>query len=132
MYIDLIAELQDRYKLDGFVQPFTLSVPSPSSARTASTATRGGSYGDRPGVNNLTSTNGLPAVVVPGGYTPKQNFPIAIQFLGKAHTDLEVIKLAHAYEEVTKHRKSPATTPALPGETFTYESSSDARIATLR
>lgn len=132
MYIDLIAELQDRYKLDGFVQPFTLSVPSPSSARTASSATRGGSYGERPGVNNLTSTNGLPAVVVPGGYTEKENFPIAIQFLGKAHTDLEVIKLAHAYEQVTKHRKSPATTPALAGETFTYESSSNARVATLR
>jgi hypothetical protein len=38
MYIDLIAELQARYKLDGFVQPFTLVVPTPNSAaRTAGT-----------------------------------------------------------------------------------------------
>ncbi len=132
MYIDLIAELQGRYKLDGFVQPFTMSIPARDGNRDGSTTRRGGSYGDRPGVNNLTSTTGLPAVVVPGGYTPKQNFPIAIQFLGKAHTDLEVIKLAHAYEQVTKHRKSPATTPALAGETFTYESPADARVAALR
>lgn len=135
MYIDLIAELQDRYKLDGFVQPFTLVVPRRDSARaaTASTASGGrrtsGSYGDRPGVNNLTSTTGLPAVVVPGGYTPSQNFPIAIQFLGKANSDLEVIKLAHAYEQATKRRKAPPTAPALPGETFTYEPSAPTRIA---
>jgi Asp-tRNA(Asn)/Glu-tRNA(Gln) amidotransferase A subunit family amidase len=100
VYIDLIAELQTRYKLDGFVQPFTLVVPVRDSARPASAGgeRRGGSYGDRPGVNNLTSTTGLPAVVVPGGYTPSKNFPIAIQFLGREHSDLEIIKLAHAYE----------------------------------
>jgi Asp-tRNA(Asn)/Glu-tRNA(Gln) amidotransferase A subunit family amidase len=134
MYIDLIAELQTRYKLDGFVQPFTLVVPRPDSERTARTEggsgrRTGGSYGDRPGVNNLTSTTGLPAVVVPGGYTPSQNFPIAIQFLGKAHSDLEVIKLAHAYEQATKRRKPAPTVPALPGETFTYESPATTRIA---
>ncbi len=128
VYIDLIAELQTRYKLDGFVQPFTLIVPVRDSARPASTGgeRRGGSYGDRPGTNNLTSTTGLPAVVVPGGYTPSKNFPIAIQFLGREHSDLEIIKLAHAYEVATKHRKNPATTPALPGESFTYEPASHA------
>jgi len=133
MYIDLIAELQARYKLDGFVQPFTLVVPTPNSAaRTAGTAPgarRGGSYGDRPGVNNLTSTTGLPAVVVPGGYTPKQNFPIAIQFFGQAHSDLAIIKLAYAYEQATKHRKLPTTTPALAGEKFSYEVAAGARVA---
>ena len=122
VYIDLIAELQTRYKLDGFVQPFTLVVPARDSARPASAGgeRRGGSYGDRPGTNNLTSTTGLPAIVVPGGYTPTKNFPIAIQFLGREHSDLEIIKLAHAYEVATKQRKIPATTPALPGESFTY------------
>jgi amidase len=130
MYINLIADLQDRYKLDGFVLPFTLVVPSPNTAaRPAGTARRGGSYGDRPGVNNLTSTLGLPAVVVPGGYTPTSNFPIAIQFFGKAHSDLTVIKLAYAYEQATKNRKLPATVPALPGETFTYEMPAGARVA---
>ena len=79
-----------------------------------------GSYGDRPGVNNLTSTLGLPAVVVPGGYTPSKNFPIAIQFFGKPYTDLQVAQLAYGFEQATRRRKTPETTPALPGEVFEY------------
>jgi Asp-tRNA(Asn)/Glu-tRNA(Gln) amidotransferase A subunit family amidase len=117
VYIDLIAEIQTRYKLDGFVQPFTLVIPARESTRPASTGER---RSDRIGTNSLTSTTGLPAIVVPAGYTPSKNFPIAIQFLGKTHSDLELIKIAHAYERATKHRKIPATTPALPGESFTY------------
>lgn len=129
MYIDLIAELQARYRLDGFVQPFTLVIPRRDTARTeGGTRRASGSYGERPGTNNLTSTTGLPAVVVPGGYTPSQNFPIAIQFFGKAHSDLEIIKLAHAYEQATKRRKAPPTAPALPGESFTYEPVAPARL----
>lgn len=132
MYIDLIAELQDRYKLDGFVQPFTLVAAELESARAGAARGERSGYGERPGTNNLTSTTGLPAVVVPGGYLPSNHFPIAIQFLGKANSDLEIIKLAHAYEQATKHRQLPASTPALPGETFTYETSPAARLATLR
>ncbi len=131
LYIDLIADLQERFKLDGFVQPFTLVVAQREAARSGSGERRGGSYGDRPGVNNLTSTTGLPAVVVPGGYLTSNNFPIAIQFLGRAHSDLAVLRLAYAYEQATKRRRSPATTPALPGETFTYEVS-HARVAQAR
>ncbi len=36
------------------------------------------------------------------------------------HSDLAILQVAYAYEQATKHRKSPATTPALPGEKFTY------------
>ncbi|HEY9012546.1 MAG TPA: amidase family protein [Devosia sp.] len=117
MYIKLISDLQEKYDLDGFVQPFTIAPgPELESTRTES-ATRAR---DPSAVNNLTSTLGLPAVVVPGGYTPSQNFPIAIQFFGKPFTDKNVIELAYAYEQVSKRRVSPASVPALPGETFDY------------
>jgi Asp-tRNA(Asn)/Glu-tRNA(Gln) amidotransferase A subunit family amidase len=129
MYIDLIAELQDRYRLDGFVQPFTLVASELESSRPPSARRERSGYGERIGTNNLTSTTGLPAVVVPGGYTPSKNFPIAIQFLGRANSDLEVIKLAHAYEQATRHRRTPAATPPLPGESFTYETTGGARVA---
>jgi Asp-tRNA(Asn)/Glu-tRNA(Gln) amidotransferase A subunit family amidase len=127
MHIALIAGLQERYALDGFVQPFTIA-PAPGlegSRPERDGASRAGSYGDRPGVNNLTSTLGLPAVVVPGGYTPSKNFPIAIQFFGKPFTDLQVAQLAHSYEQVSKRRKTPETTPPLPGEVFDYRSPSE-------
>jgi len=120
LYIELIAELQERFRLDAFVQPFTLVVAQREAARGATGERRGGSYGDRPGVNNLTSTTGLPAVVVPSGYVPSNNFPIALQFLGRLHSDLELLRLAHAYEQATQRRRNPATTPPLPGETFSY------------
>jgi Asp-tRNA(Asn)/Glu-tRNA(Gln) amidotransferase A subunit family amidase len=122
MYIALIASLQERYALDGFVQPFTIA-PAPGlegSRPAGGEGGRGGSYGDRPGVNNLTSTLGLPALVVPGGYTPNKNFPIAIQFFGKPYTDLQVAQLAYGFEQATKRRKTPETTPPLPGEVFEY------------
>jgi Asp-tRNA(Asn)/Glu-tRNA(Gln) amidotransferase A subunit family amidase len=118
MYIELLSELQDKYDLDGFVQPFTIS-PAPvlESAREANPS------GRRPGasgVNNLTSTLGLPATVVPGGYTQSKNFPIAIQFFGKPFTDKTVIQLAYGYEQSSKRRKSPESTPPLAGEVFDY------------
>lgn len=118
VYIKLIEDLQERYDLDGFVLPFTISPGSGlESARTSESA---GRPRDPSAVNNLTSTLGLPAVVVPGGYTPTQNFPIAIQFFGKPFSDKATLELAMAYEQVSKRRMSPASTPALPGESFEY------------
>lgn len=106
------------FDLDGFVQPFTIALPSSTdAARDPNAAPRSR---DPMAVNNITSTLGLPAVVVPGGYTPAHNFPIAIQFFGKPFTDKTVIELAYAYEQVSKRRKSPASVPALAGETFDY------------
>lgn len=117
-YIALLSELQDKMDLDGFVLPFTIApAPELESSRDPNAPRRSpeGSFS-----NNITSTLGLPAVVVPGGYTPSKNFPIAIQFFGKPLTDFKVIELAYAYEQSTKRRKSPPTTPPLAGETFDY------------
>jgi Asp-tRNA(Asn)/Glu-tRNA(Gln) amidotransferase A subunit family amidase len=62
---------------------------------------------------------GLPAVVVPGGYT-KENLPIGIQILGRQHSELKLLEIAHGYEQVSKRRKTPEITPPLPGERFDY------------
>jgi amidase len=68
---------------------------------------------------NLTSTTGLPGVIVPAGYT-KDNLPVGLQFVGRAFDDLNLLKVAYGYEQAIKKRRSPATTPALPGERFEY------------
>ena len=120
VYIALLSELMDKFDLDAFVLPFTIApAPELEGSRPPGERRRGG-YGEGPGVNNLTSTLGLPAVVVPGGYTPSKNFPIAIQFFGKPFTDLKILQVAHAYEQATHQRKAPESTPALPGERFDY------------
>jgi len=69
--------------------------------------------------NNFTSATGLPAVIVPGGYT-KENLPVAVQFVGIPWTDLNLLQVAYAYEQSSKRRKAPASALALPGEKFDY------------
>ena len=46
--------------------------------------------------------------------------PIATQFFGKPFTDLKILQIAYGYEQTTKRRKTPETTPPLAGEVFEY------------
>lgn len=117
MYIDFIKNLMEKYDLDAVTQLFHTE-PAP---RLDAERTRSENWWDvRPGTNNLSSSLGLPAVVVPGGYTKSKNLPISIQFIGKPHSDLEVLKIAYGYEQTSKNRKPAASTPSLPGEKFEY------------
>jgi amidase len=54
----------------------------------------------------------VPVVSVPAGFTTDQ-LPIGITFLGRPYSDAKMLSLAYSYEQATKHRKPPATTPAL-------------------
>ena len=51
----------------------------------------------------------VPSVVVPAGFT-RDNLPAGIVFLGRPYDDGNMIKLAYAYEQATRHRRSPACT----------------------
>jgi len=105
---DQVANLMASLKLDAVVLPYR-TLPPPEGSGTSSP-------GD---TNTLTSTTGLPAVIMPGGYTGK-NLPIGIQFVGKPFDDFTLLQVAHGYEQASERRKPPASTPALPGEKFSY------------
>jgi amidase len=45
---------------------------------------------------------------------------VSISFLGPAFSEPRLLAYAYAYEQATHHETPPATTPALPGEKFTY------------
>jgi amidase len=60
----------------------------------------------------LSSNSGLPAIVVPAGFTP-DGLPIGVELLGRAWSEPQLIKFAYAYEQATHHRRPPASTPAL-------------------
>ena len=60
----------------------------------------------------LSANSGLPAISVPAGFTP-DGLPVGVEFLGRAWTEPELIKLAYAYEQATRHRRPPDSTPAL-------------------
>jgi amidase len=103
-----VIALMDKYRLDVLVHPFKSMPPPPHMER--------GVDQDNP----LSSVAGLPAVLVPAGYTKKENGPIAIEILGRPFSEPTLFKVAYAYEQLSKIRKPPPTTPPLPGERFSY------------
>jgi Asp-tRNA(Asn)/Glu-tRNA(Gln) amidotransferase A subunit family amidase len=54
----------------------------------------------------------VPIVAVPAGFTT-DNLPVGITFMGRPYDDGAMLKLAYAYEQATRHRRAPSTTPAL-------------------
>ena len=58
-------------------------------------------------------TTGFPAIQVPMGYTRGGTLPAGVTFLGRAWDEPTLIRLAYAYEQQSRHRRPPASTPAL-------------------
>ena len=54
----------------------------------------------------------VPSIVVPAGFT-RDRLPAGIAFLGRPYDDGQLIKLAYAYEQATRHRKPPASVTPL-------------------
>jgi len=57
----------------------------------------------------------VPSISVPAGFT-SDALPVGITFLGRPYSDGAMIKLGYAYEQATRHRTAPSSTPRLPGE----------------
>jgi len=78
---------------------------------------------------NVPAKAGYPSVAVPGGFnalstlTPADPpiavpFPSDITFSGPAFSEPKLIALAYAFEQATKHRVPPESTPPLPSDTI--------------
>jgi amidase len=104
-----LVALMDKHGLDALVYPFKTLPPEPHLQERIAEKD-----------NPLSSITGLPALLVPVGYTPKENGPIALEILGRPFSEPTLFRLGYAYEQATHRRVPPATTPALPGETITY------------
>ena len=48
------------------------------------------------------TVTGLPAISVPCGFTP-EGLPIGLQIVGRQHCDMDVLRLAFAFEQATHH-----------------------------
>jgi amidase len=77
---------------------------------------------------NVTAKAGYPSVAVPGGFnalstlTPDDPpigvpFPADITFAGRPFSEPKLIGLAYAFEQATRHRIPPASTPPLRSDT---------------
>ncbi len=101
---EAVTKTMDNLKLDAFVYPTWSNPP-----RLVGDLTTPG--GDNSQV--YSPTTGFPAINVPMGYTRNDTLPIGITFYGRAWSEATLIKVAYAYEQATKHRRPPATTPVL-------------------
>jgi Asp-tRNA(Asn)/Glu-tRNA(Gln) amidotransferase A subunit family amidase len=69
-----------------------------------------------PGGDNsqfFSPTTGFPSIQVPMGYTRGGRLPAGITFFGRAWSEPTLIKYAYAYEQATRHRRPPESTPPL-------------------
>ena len=55
---------------------------------------------------------GFPAITVPMGYVGHE-LPVGLQFTGRAFAEPVLIRLAHAYEQLTGHRRAPSSVPPI-------------------
>jgi amidase len=61
----------------------------------------------------LSPSTGFPAITVPAGFT-SDGLPIGLELLGRAWSDDQLLAFAYAFEQRTRHRRPPTTTPPLP------------------
>jgi len=66
----------------------------------------------------LASVTGFPSIVVPGGFssptsTASLGVPVGIEFLGRPWSENVLIEIGYGYEQATKHRRPPPSTPPL-------------------
>lgn len=60
----------------------------------------------------LSAVTGLPALSAPAGFT-NDGLPVGIEFLGRPRSDVRLVGLAYALEQLGSRRVAPTTTPAL-------------------
>ena len=66
----------------------------------------------------LGAVTGFPSIVVPGGFssptpTAALGVPVGIEFLGRPWSEKLLVEIGYCYEQATKHRRPPATIPAV-------------------
>ncbi len=103
-----LVELMDRYGVAALVYPMK-SLGAPAV----------GVSDDGLRDNNLASTAGMPAIVVPAGWDA-EGLPLALEIMGRPFSDATLLSIAHGYEQASRNRVSPKSAPALPGETIPF------------
>jgi amidase len=66
---------------------------------------------------NLANLTGFPDLVVPAGFTG-DGLPVTLSFLGQAFSEAKLLAFGYSFEQATRARRLPVTTPPLEGETI--------------
>jgi Asp-tRNA(Asn)/Glu-tRNA(Gln) amidotransferase A subunit family amidase len=100
---DAVSKVFEERNLDGLVYPSWSNLPR----LIGDLNTPHGNNSSR-----LSPPTGFPAITVPMGFAYGR-YPAGLQLLGKPWGEPTLIRLAYAYEQRTRHRRPPASTPPL-------------------
>lgn len=108
IFREAVLKAMDEHRLDAIVYP-TWSNPPRKIGDTESPA------GDNSQL--IPPHTGFPAITVPMGFT-YDNLPAGLQIVGRLFAEPDIIKIAFAYEQVTKHRRPPSKFPPLQNSVY--------------
>jgi hypothetical protein len=114
-----IVDVMDANRLDALVYP---------TVRRIAPVIGGNQAGSNAG---LSAQTGCPAISVPAGAV-EGGFPVGVELLGRPFSEPVLLALAFAYEQATRRRRPPASTPRLDGRAPRRTSASPAAAATNR
>lgn len=96
----LLRDLLEQHDLDALVYPTIRQQAAPIGQ-------------SQPGSNcSLSANTGFPALTVPAGFTP-DGMPAGVELLGLPFSEPALLGLGYDYEQATRHRTPPASTPPL-------------------
>lgn len=98
---DVFVSAMNGQQLDALIYPANLARPHTHEGGLER-------YGGEPSTCEESAMTGLPQVTVPGGFLGGR-YPFGVSFLGRPWSDAHLLRLTHAYEQATHHRRPPAT-----------------------
>ena len=106
-----VLTLMADHQLDALVYATYDAPPAPIAADvlTNPRPTDGYGRGDNRG---LSPTLAWPALTVPAGFST-DSLPVGLEFLGRPWSEAQLLAYGYAYEQATKLRRPPRTTPPL-------------------
>lgn len=97
---DRLVDVMEAHDLDAIVYP-TITQPPTTIGTTQSYLNC-----------RLAGYSGFPALSVPAGFT-EDGLPVGIELLGRPFSEATLLGMGYAYEEHTRHRELPPSTPPL-------------------
>lgn len=107
MVREIVGGVLASHELDAIAYPTSPTRPAPLEIDVATGTTT---------ATNLANLTGFPDLIVPAGFT-SDRLPVGISLLGPAFSEARLLALGYAFEQRTRVRRDPATTPPLGGET---------------